>query len=115
MGIYLMRMFGMSLLLTLVVEGLIAFLWGLRGKQNFLLVLLVNVLTNPVAVLVYWIYQIYVGNHSMPIQIIIELVVVILEACVYRSFAADDRFQIPRPISLAIVANVLSWGIGRIL
>lgn len=115
MGIYLMRMFGMSLLLTLLVEGLIAFLWGLRGKKNFLLVLLVNVLTNPVAVLVYWIYQVCAGEHSLSVQILIELVVVSVEAYIYRSFAADDRFQIPRPISLAIVANVLSWGIGRLV
>lgn len=115
MMIYLLRMFGISLLMTLLVEGLVAFLWGLRGKKSFLLVLLVNVLTNPLAVLVYWLYQVYAGAHSLPVQVIIELAVVIVEAYIYRSFAEDGRFQIPRPIGLAIVANVLSWGIGRIL
>ena len=113
MGIYLLRMFGISLLLTLLIEGLVAFLWGIRGKKEFLLVLLVNVLTNPMAVLVYWLYQIYVGEQLLPVQIIIELAVVVVEAYVYRSFSVDDRFQIPRPIPLAIVANVCSWGIGR--
>ncbi len=105
----------MSLLLTLLIEGLIAFLWGIRGKKNFLVVLLVNVLTNPAAVLVYWLYQVYAGEHSLPVQILIELAVVTVEAYIYRSFAEDDRFQIPRPIRLAIVANVFSWGIGRLL
>ena len=105
----------MSLLLTVLIEGLVALLWGLRGKKSFLLVLLVNVLTNPAAVLVYWLYQMYAGDNSMLVQIMIELVVVMTEAYVYRSFAADDRFQIPRPIRLAIVANVFSWGIGRFL
>ena len=115
MIIYLLKMFGMSLLLTLLIEGLIAFLCGIRGKKNFLVVLLVNVLTNPVAVLVYWLYQVYAGEHSLPVQILIELAVVTVEAYIYRSFAEDDRFQIPRPIRLAIVANVFSWGIGRLL
>ena len=105
----------MSLLLTLLVEGAVAFLWGLRGRKNLLIVLLVNILTNPVAVLVYWLYQIYAGEHSLPVQILIELVVVTVEAYVYRSFAEDDRFRIPRPIRLAIVANVFSWGIGRLI
>ncbi len=105
----------MSLLLTLLVEGAVAFLWGLRGRKNLLIVLLVNILTNPVAVLVYWLYQIYAGEHSLPVQILIELVVVTVEAYVYRSFAEDDRFQIPRPIRLAIVANVFSWGMGRLV
>ena len=115
MIIYLLRMFGMSLLLTLLIEGLIAFLWGIRGKKNFLVVLLVNVLTNPAAVLVYWLYQVYAGTHSLPVQILIELAVVTVEAYIYRRFAEDDIFRIPRPIGLAIVANVFSWGIGRLM
>ena len=115
MIIYLLRMFGISLSVTLLIEGLIAFWWGLRGKKSFLLVLLVNVLTNPLAVLVYWLYQVYAGAHSLPVQVIIELAVVIVEAYIYKSFAEDDRFRIPRPIGLAIVANVLSWGIGRLM
>lgn len=105
----------MSLLLTLLVEAAVAFLWGLRGRKNLLIVLLVNILTNPVAVLVYWLYQVYAGAHSLPVQVIIELTVIIVEAYIYRRFAEDDRFRIPRPIGLAIVANVLSWGIGRLM
>ena len=101
--------------MTLLIEGLIAFMWGIKGKKNLLVVLLVNVLTNPLAVLIYWLYQVYAGEDSLPVQVLIELAVVIVEAYIYRSFAEDDRFQIPSPIGLAIVANVLSWGIGRLL
>lgn len=115
MGIYLLQMFGVSLLMTLLVEGLVAFVWGLRGRKQFLLVLLVNVLTNPMAVLLYWLYQVYFAQHSLLLQILIELAVVIVEACIYKSFAEDERFQIRRPVLLAIVANALSWGIGRFL
>lgn len=115
MATYLMQMFGVSLLLTLLFEGLVAFLWGVRGKNQFLLVILINVLTNPVAVLIYWLYQVYVADNSIHIQILIEMVVVVVEACVYRSFSEKERFRIDRPILLAIIANALSWGIGRFL
>ena len=112
---YLVKMFSVSLLMTLLVEGMVAFVWGLRGRKHFLLVFLVNVLTNPMAVLLYWLYQVYFAQHSLLLQILIELAVVIVEACIYKSFAEDERFRIRRPIGLAIVANVLSWGIGRFL
>ena len=91
-----------------------AFLWGLRGKNNFLPVILVNVLTNPAAVLIYWLYQVYAGESSLLVQIVIEIVVVTVEAYIYRSFA-EERIQIKRPVLFAIVANGLSWGIGGLL
>lgn len=115
MGTYFLQMFGISLLLTVLIEGLVAFLWGLRRKKDFRLVILVNVLTNPAAVLVYWLYRVYFADTSLLVQVLIEMVVVTVEALMYRSFAKDERFLIKRPVLLAIVANVLSWGIGGLL
>ncbi|MBQ8821295.1 MAG: hypothetical protein IJZ82_01500 [Lachnospiraceae bacterium] len=115
MGTYLLQMFGGSLLLTVFIEGLVGFLWGLRGKKNFILVILINFLTNPAAVLIYWLYRMYFAGTSLPVQILIEIVVVMAEALIYRSFAKDERFPIRRPVLLAVVANGLSWGIGGLL
>ena len=103
MGTYLLQMFGISLLLTLLVEGIVALLWGLRGKKYLCLVILVNVLTNPVAVLVYWLFQVYVTDNTILLQILIEIVVVLAEASIYRSFASDDRFYISRPVLFAFI------------
>jgi hypothetical protein len=36
-----------ALLLTIVIEGIIAWLFGLRSKRELLTVLLINVITNP--------------------------------------------------------------------
>ncbi len=114
MGIYLLQMFGISLVLTLLIEWLVAFLWGMRGKKAFLLVTLVNIVTNPLAVLTYWLYRVYCADTSLTVQIVIEIVVVVAEALIYRSFAKEENYRIKWPIALAIVANVLSWGMGML-
>ena len=111
MGVFLLKMFGISLLLTLVLEWLAAFVWGIWGKKAFLLVTLVNIVTNPAAVLTYWLYGIYLGRALSAVQLVIEIVVVTVEALIYRSFAKEESFGIKRPVWFAILANGLSWGI----
>ena len=111
MGVYLLKMFSISLLLTLVLECLFAFLWGLRGKKAFLLVTLVNIVTNPAAVLTYWLYSMYYGKALLVVQVGIEILVVTVEALIYRSFAKKESFGLKRPILFAMLANVFSWGI----
>ena len=110
MGVYLIQMFGISLLLTLLLECIFAFVWGIRGKKAFLLVTLVNIVTNPVAVLSYWLYGLYVGKALFAVQIGIEIVVVTVEALIYRSFAREEAFELKRPVLFAVFANMLSWG-----
>lgn len=112
MGAYLLQMFGISLLLTLLIEWFVTFCWGLRGKKAFLLVTLVNIVTNPAAVLTYWLYRVYCAGTSMVVQVIIEIVVVVVEALIYRSFAGEKDYKIRRPVVLAVVANAFSWGVG---
>ncbi len=112
MGLYILEMFGVSLFLTLVIEEIIAGLWGLCGKKYFWLIFLVNTVTNPLAVLSYWIYGIYGSGNSLWVQVVIEIGVVLTEAWIYRAFAKDDKWSIRRPIWLAFVSNAVSWGIG---
>ncbi len=115
MGVYLLQMFGISLLLTLLIEWIVTFCWGLRGKKAFWLVTLVNIVTNPAAVLTYWLYRVYCADTSMVVQVIIEIAVVTVEALIYRSFAGEKDYKIRWPIALAIVANSISWGLVRVI
>ena len=113
MAIYLIRMFGVSLMLTLVTELAIAFVLGLRTGKNMLLVVLVNVLTNPPAVLCNWLCRLYLPYYNrVPVQLVIEAAVVIVEAFVYSCFARDGKRQIKRPVLLAFAANGCSWLLG---
>lgn len=113
MVIYLIRMFGVSLMLTLAAELAIAFVVGVRTRKNLLLVVLVNVLTNPAAVLCNWLCRLYLPDyHRILVQLVIETVVVMVEAFVYCRFAKDESRQIKRPVLLAFAANGCSWLLG---
>ena len=115
MARYLMEMFGISLLWTLLVEELVGIAWGFRRKKYFLLIFLINLVTNPVAVLSYWMNRIYWLGPSMAVQIVIEVIVVLTEAWIYSIFAKEEEWNIPHPILLAVIANAASWGSGLLI
>ena len=71
-----------------------------------LLVLLVNLLTNPAAVLIC-----HLGIPELPV----ELAVMAVEAFVYTSFSKDERWQITHPVILSVSANVIAWFAGILL
>ena len=106
MGKYLLEMFAVSLLLTLVIELPIAWCIGLRKDRELLLVTLVNILTNPAAVLLHWL--------GIP-QIPIELLVVATEAGIYLWFSKDEKWNIPHPVMLSVLANGISWTAGILI
>ena len=101
-----LEMFGISLLLTLILEIPIAFCFGIRGRKGVLLVILVNILTNPAAVLLC--------RLGVP-QIIVELGVVAVESVVYLWFSRDKNWKIPRPVWTAVVCNGVSWLTGILI
>lgn len=106
---YWIEVFGVSLLLTCLIELVIAGLFGLHTKKTLILVILVNVLTNPPAVLVC-----RLGSSCFPelaVQLVTESLVVITEALIYRNFAKELP-QIRRPFLLSLTANTVSWMIG---
>ena len=103
---YLLKVFGISLVLTLALELPLAYLMGLRGRKYVLLAVLVNILTNPAAVLLH-----HLGIPQIPV----ELAVVAVEAGVYDSFSKAEGWEIPHPVRLAVVCNLVSWLTGVLI
>lgn len=103
---YLFEMFTISLVLTWLIELTVATAMGLRGKKSIYLVLLVNLLTNPAAVLLC-----HLGIPQLPV----EIAVIAVEALIYTSFSKDPRWQISHPIILSAAANMIAWFAGIIL
>ena len=106
MARYLLEMFGISLGLTLLIELPVGFAVGMRGKKHILLMILVNILTNPAAVLLCWL-----GVAQIPVEIAVFLV----EAGIYYWFSKDEGFTIKHPILLALFANLISWTSGILI
>lgn len=127
MRIYLTEMFAVSLLLTIVIELVVMhiLLWlperHLKRRRRLnprtvLLAILVNILTNPLAVLLCWLGRMYLPSALyFPAQIAVEAAVVATEAYVYSCFAVKPEWGIKRPILLSCAANGCSWLLGMII
>lgn len=99
-------MFGISLLLTIFVEGLAGFFLGMKSLRQQKLMALVNILTNPAAVLLCWL-----GMG----QLLVELGVIVVECLIYDWFSKDNRWNLTHPVLLGVSLNILSWTVGIIL
>ena len=103
---YLLEMFGVSLGLTLLLELPIGMCMGMRKRNQIILMVLVNILTNPPAVLSCWL-----GAS----EIMIECIVIFVEAAVYLYFGRDEAWKIKHPIGLAFLTNGFSWLTGILI
>ena len=100
-----------SLILTLIVEIGFFYIIGKRNKKDLLLVVLVNILTNPSIVSIYWILTLYTSINQIMIKILLEFSAVIAEGYYYRKYGMDFK----RPYLFSFAANSISFGTGILL
>ena len=100
-----------SLLLTLVLETGFFLLVGKRAKKDLLLVVLVNVLTNPVVVLSYWLVAAYTDLNPTIAIISLELLAVLAEGHYYGRYGRGFK----RPYLFSVGANAFSFGAGMLI
>lgn len=101
--------------LTILVESLIAWLWHVKRK-GWLVVFLVNLLTNPLVVYLNWLLRWKVpALPQLFRQLPLEILAILVEAFVYKRFSQDSRFDIRHPFLLSLSANAASWGFGLLL
>ena len=100
-----------SLALTLIFEIVFFFLAGKRNKKDLLLVVMVNVLTNPIVVLLYWLSVMYTDWNKTIVKIPLELFAVLTEGFYYKKYAQSFK----RPFLFSLAANAFSFSIGVLL
>ncbi len=93
---------GISLAVTLLIEWGLAWLCKIRGR-GLAIVTAVNLLTNPVVVLIW--------NFYPALLLPLELGAVLIEGCCYRLF--PQHFK--RPFLISLLCNLISFLIGGIL
>ncbi len=107
MAILLLRSLGKSLALTLAVELAAAALLGVRKGKDFLLVALVNVLTNPLLGLI--LDGLWLASGKMPgwyVILPLEAAVVAVEGLLYRGRLDCGKWN---PFVLSAILNGLSY------
>ena len=95
-----------SLGLTLILEGLFGLIWGIKGKRDWLLLLLVNVVTNPIVVTLH-----YCVSSAWYVTIVLEVSAVVAEWLAYRKWGKTTC-----PAFLfALCANCFSYFSGLLI
>ena len=107
----LLTALGISLGLTLIFEVGFFFIVGKRNKKDVLLVVLVNTLTNPIVVLLYWIAFFSTNWNTTAIIIPLEVFAVLTEGFIYKKYAQS----IKRPFLFSLAANAFSFSLGMII
>ncbi len=102
---------GLSLLLTLLFEGLFALAWGLRGRREWAVLVLVNLLTNPAVVLLYHLSTGLWGLNPVWVTALLECVAIAAEWQYYKRCSE----QLKHPFLFALLVNLFSYGVGYII
>lgn len=78
---------------------------GLRGKHNLLLTFLVNVITNPAVVLIYYFMRYFAPQNARTTQYFLEIGVVLVEFYYYKKYGRN----VSHPFWVALAANLFSY------
>ena len=108
MTTYLLQLHLIALILTIVFEVLFACICGYHNRQTLKVVVLAQVVTNPVVVLLANLCLFYTVWPVAVYLIPLEISAVIVEWQIYRLRAK----QIARPLVFSLAANVFSYTIG---
>ena len=107
----LLSSLAISLLATLVLEAGFFWLTGKRNKRDFLLLVLVNLVTNPVVVLLLYLTYWFTNLNYIAVTVVLELSAVLVEGLYYKKFGQEFK----RPFLFSLGANAFSYGIGLIV
>lgn len=98
---------GISLGLTVILEELFALLWGLRGR-NLGLVALMNVMTNPAVVTIWFLARHMLHWNGPWLVLLLEALVVVAEGLCCRG-------QIKHPWLFTLLVNLFSYSMGQLI
>ena len=96
---------------TILLEAGFFLLTGKRNKKDLMLVILVNVLTNPAVVLIYWLSILYTDIDGIAVKALLEILAVLVEGLYYKQYAQDIR----KPFLFSLGANAFSFFAGVLI
>lgn len=101
------------LIITIIVELLIAVILKVRNKKDLLNIILVNCMTNPIVVSFPMCFYIIYGINERKISLVIlEILTVIFEGLVYKKYLNFKKFN---PFILSFILNISSYVGGEFI
>jgi len=101
------------LITTIVVEIVLAYLFKVKSKKDYLNIILVNIITNPIVVLFPYIIYLYHGITARYISLaILELLAFLTEGFIYYKFLKYKKIN---GYLLSLILNLSSYIIGNII
>lgn len=107
----LLTLLGISLILTIMFEVQTAYVLGVRDSKDLLLILLINLLTNPPVVIAYYLVYNYAPRYLTLTTIGLELLVILTEYHYLKNYGR----RIKHPFILTASMNLFSFGVGKVL
>lgn len=98
-----------ALAMTLALECAFAVLWGVKGRRNYTLLTLANILTNPAVNLLFALSALRM-LPTLPVIAVLETGAVLVEWLCYRC-----RAHIRCPFLFSLCANAFSFCTGSLL
>ena len=99
----------LCLALTIAIEAAFAFFFGVRSGYGQLVVLLANVVTNPLLNSILTVVSFYLSPSYYDIFLVpLEILVVIVEGWIYKKTIQLDM----NPFLFSLLLNACSLGIG---
>lgn len=111
MGTWIFRVLALSLVMTIVLEEGFGRILGIRDRWNMALIALVNILTNPAVVYIYYLNLLYMGRNPAAVTALAETAAVICEGLCYRAASRGIR----HPWLFSAGANLCSYGAGVLI
>lgn len=101
------------LALTVLIEAVFAFIFGVRSMYGQLVVLLANVITNPLMNGILTVVSFYLSpSYYYIFLIVLEIIVVAAEGLIYKK---TELLIKQNPFILSLLLNVCSYFIGTII
>ena len=108
----LLSLLGSTLIGTIIIELFFAFVLGVRDKNDFLNIILSNIMTNPLLVIFTLLIKARYGNSIYYLVLfIMEIVAVLIEERVYDKYLNYKKI---RAYKLSLILNLSSFLIGLV-
>lgn len=111
MELWLIKPMVISLLLTILLELCFALAVRIRNRRDLLLLCLMNVITNPLVTLCYYLVDYYTEWKLIPVTLFLEGAAILAEGFYFKKYGKTFR----NPFLFSVCVNSFSYAAGKII